>query len=94
MSEQPRQLAHSTVNVGTSSTLLAAANPNRTYLLLQNDSANDIYVEFGGTAVVGDGIRLNSGGGSLEISGRNGNLDTRVVNAISTVAGDALVTEA
>ena len=45
--------------------------------------------------MVGEGIRLNSAGGSLEISGVNGNLGTRVVNAICSQASkDMLVTEA
>ncbi len=95
MTSQPRQLAHDLVSVGTSTGELAAANANRTYLLLQNDSDTDIYIKFGAAAVVGEGIRLNLGGGSLEISGGNGNLDTRVVNAICLSASkDMLVTEA
>lgn len=94
MGSQPRQLAHTTVAAGVTTTLLAAANPNRTYLLLQTDGATDVYLGIGVPAVVGDGIRLNNGGGSLEISAENGNLDTRAINGISTVASDVLVSEA
>lgn len=84
MSAQPRQLAHTVVTVGTTSVQLAAANLNRTYLLIINDSDTAVYLKFGATAVANEGIRLNASGGSLEISEVNGNLDNRVVNGIST----------
>lgn len=92
---QGKQLAHSAVTIGTSTTQAAAANTDRTYLLLVNDSANTIWVKFGASAVANEGIRLNANGGSLEISERNGNLDSRVVNAIAGAASsNLLVTEA
>ena len=33
-----------------------------------NDSDEEIYVSFGGTAVLNEGVRLNSNGGSTSIS--------------------------
>ena len=91
MSDQPRQIAHTAVTVGASTVELAAANANRTYLLLVNDSDAAIYVKFGAAAVLNQGIRINANGGSLEISGRNGNLDTRVVNGISSAASKVML---
>ncbi len=92
---QPRQLAHTTVSVANTSTEIVAANTNRTYLLLVNDSDEDIYIKIGAAAVQGAGIRINSGGGSFEMSGRNGNLDTRVINGIcATGTKDMLATQA
>lgn len=84
MSDQPRQIAHTDVTVGTSTVELAAANANRTYLLLVNDSDVAIYIKFGAAAVLNEGIRINANGGSLEVSPRNGNLDTRAVNGIAS----------
>lgn len=81
--DQPRQIAHDEVTVGTSTVEVAAANANRTYLLLVNDSDAVIYVKFGVAAVLNEGIRINAAGGSLEISARNGNLDIRAVNGIA-----------
>lgn len=89
-----KQLGTTTVEAGTSTTALAAANDDRTYLLLQNDSTGDIYINFGEAAVVGDGVRLVADGGSFEMSDANGNLDLRAVNGIGAAAGDVLVTEA
>ncbi len=95
MSAQPRQLAHTVVTVGVASALLVAANLDRTYLLIINDSDAAVYLKFGATAVVSEGIRLNANGGSLEISEVNGNLDNRVVNAIAGAAAKiVLIAEA
>lgn len=93
MSDQPRQIAHSTATVGTTEDEAVAANPNRSYLLLINQHATQIiYLKFGGVAAVAnEGIRLNAAGGSLEISGRNGNLDTRAIRAVADGANTPLL---
>lgn len=84
-------LAHSVVVVDLDTTQVAAANANRKYILLVNDSNETIYVKFGEAAVVGEGIRLNSDGGTYVLDGL---IDTRVVNAICTSGGKTiLVTE-
>ena len=62
---------------------------NRKYALFVNDSTNDIYLNLGGTAVANTGIRLNSGGGSLEMMPEN--LFYGDVNFISTAAADRLL---
>ena len=48
--------------------MILPANPGRTYALLINDGAADIYLGMGIPAVVNRGIRLNNGGGSFEIN--------------------------
>lgn len=88
-----KQVSHDLVQAGTSTTELVAANVNRTYLLIQNDGATDVYLKFGADAVVGEGIRLNANGGSYEVSDRNGNLDLREVDGISSSASDCIITE-
>jgi hypothetical protein len=73
------------VDVGTSSTEVRAANTERRYLLLVNDSDTEIYVALGTDAVLNEGIRLNSAGGWYEmLEGQN--LYTGVVNAIASAA--------
>lgn len=97
MTDIPKTLGHATVAVTVSSQEAVEANPRRTYLLLQNDSTSAIYVSFGATAALGQGVRLNADGGSLEISARNQNLDSRAVNAIHAGPSgtvNLLVTEA
>ena len=47
--------------VNTSSTILLTANPDREYLVIQNIGANDIYLNFGGTASIGGGYLLSTG---------------------------------
>lgn len=77
-------------SITTSSATVLASNPDRTYALLQNDGAVDVYLRIGATAVINRGIRLLANGGSYEMSAAFGNLDTRVINGI-TVAGTAVV---
>lgn len=91
MSDQPRQIVHTAVTVGATTVELAAANANRTYLLLVNDSDAAIYVKFGVAAVLNEGIRINANGGSLEVSPRNGNLDIRAVNGIASAASKEML---
>lgn len=80
-------LTHSSVAVAITSTAVIAANADRIYLLIQNisDTAIDLFV--GGAAVASQGIRLQANGGSIELSARNGNLDTRAINAIHAGTG-------
>ncbi len=76
---------HASVAVSTTSVQLAAANPNRRYLLIQNnDSVVDIWFRLdGATAVYGDGIKL-SAGSTYEVQGY---APTGKVTAIGTGAG-------
>lgn len=76
-------LTHPTpLGVTTTSQQAVAANTNRQYLLLVNDSDTIIYVKVGATAVANQGIRLNAGGGNYEMSQGADNVDTAAVNAI------------
>lgn len=72
------------------STEAIAANSNRKYALLVNDSDTDMYLALGKAAVVGEGIRLNKKGGWYEITAIN--LFTGAVNAICATAGKNLTT--
>jgi hypothetical protein len=58
---------NSAVVVGTTSTLVIAANPNRKFLILVNDSDESIYVTLGSPAVLQEGIMVGSFGGALNI---------------------------
>ena len=76
-------------SVGTGSAQLLAANPNRQYLLIQNnDPANEIYIAFGKAATTTAGVRIIPGGNFM--------LDccvpTQEIRAIATVANTKIVT--
>lgn len=75
---------NSAVSVGTSSTLVIAANASRRQLLLSNQGLQTIYITFGATAVLATGFPLPSLGGIF--------LDTYtgVVSAIAGTAGQDL----
>ena len=83
---QPREIAHTVVTMGVASALVIAANANRSYLLIINDSDVAVYLKVGVAAVLNEGIRINANGGSFEMSAINGNLDTRVINGIAVAA--------
>lgn len=78
---------HTTAACATSTTTALAAQAFRTYALFVNDSDTDIYLKIGADAVVNEGVRLNSGGGSLELSREFGNLSGSVVNCIHGGSG-------
>lgn len=82
-----------TLDATPASTLVVAANPNRSYLCIINDSAVVVYLAFGPAATANSGIRLNANGGSYEMSGQN--VWRGVVNGIASSATAAvmLVTE-
>ena len=84
-------LAHTPATIGIASSVALAANPARKYALLVNDSDSAIYIKIGAAAVASEGIRINPNGGSYEMSPAYGNLDTRVINAISSGAGKVLL---
>lgn len=76
--------------IGIVSTPVLAANPSRKFVVLTNDSAANIYIALGPTAVVGSGILLVANGGSFEITLMN--LYTGEISAISAVAGSRNLT--
>jgi hypothetical protein len=63
--------ANDGVDVGTNSTEILAANADRKYAAIVNDSDTDIYLGVGEAAVLNKGIRLNANGGSYEITWMN-----------------------
>lgn len=79
------------VSVGVATGVALAANASRKYASFQNDSDTIIYLMISANAVLNQGIRLNANGGSYEMSPTTGNLDTRVVNAISSGASKNLL---
>lgn len=78
-----------TVSVNTVTTLLAAANANRRYLLVENkDATNPVYLNLAGAAAtVAGGFTLKPGQ-TLEIQGR---APTGAINAIATGAAVSCV---
>jgi hypothetical protein len=81
-------ITHSVLTVTTTSQQALAANPDRKYAMLINDSDTVIYIKIGAPAVVGEGIRLNPNGGSYEMSSAIGNLHTGAINAIHGGTGN------
>lgn len=68
----------------TSSIEIATGNRWRTYLFIQNRSANDVYIAFGATATEKNGVLISSGG-FIELDTRPPN---NKITAIGTVAAD------
>lgn len=66
--------------IGSSSTAGVAANPNRKYLAVCNDSDETMYLSFTEDAEMNKGIRLNANGGTLEWIGPG--IFQEVLNAI------------
>ena len=91
MSQYHKQLQHAFKDLATGvSTEVISADPQRVWLLLQNDSADVMYLTIGtGPAVMNQGIRLASHGGSVELSRETGFHDVRAIHAIHGGAGNA-----
>ena len=85
-----RVLAHTTVTAGTTSVELLAANADRAYALIYNDSDATVYIKVGVVAVANQGIGIASGA-SYVISADNGNLDVRAVNGIAAAASKVML---
>jgi len=82
---------HTAVTIGSSTTAVLAANANRTYVLLVNDSDAVVYVKLGAAAAMNAGVRLNANGGSYEMSYNIGNLYTGAINGISAAGSKVLL---
>lgn len=54
--------------LSNTSQVILPANPNRLQATLVNNSANDVFLNYGSTAVVNQGITLVKNGGSYEIN--------------------------
>ena len=55
----------------TSGDLVLASNTRRFFALIQNNSNEDIWINFGSVGAVGDGIKIPKGGFSYEIDRLN-----------------------
>lgn len=87
-------VVHRRVFVGATSTQVIAADGNRDYILIVNNSDETIYIVLGETAKMNYGIRINANGGSLELSRRNTNMFLGNINAICDSGNkDLLITE-
>ena len=85
-------VTHTPIIVLTSTTVVLAANLNRKYLLIENDSDTTIYISYGVAAANNQGVRLNANGGSHEFPA--GLIFTGAINAInSSGSKNLLVTE-
>lgn len=76
-------ITHFSVTATATSGEVLAANANRSYALIINDSDTAQYLAFGTTAVVNTGVRINANGGSYEISRAANNLTGLAVNAVN-----------
>lgn len=59
------------VTIGATSTTVLAANTNRNFVDIVNDSDETIYVALASAAVMNEGIPLIAHGGSFEINATN-----------------------
>ena len=82
---------HTAPPAGAASGALLAANANRIYALLINDSDTNVYIKLGAAAVLNQGIRLNANGGSYEMSLELGNLYRGAVNGIAASGSGKVV---
>lgn len=79
-----------TITTANTSQQLAAVNASRTYLLIQNQSATDLYFNFGIPAVVGrPSIKLAAG--STFTMESAGFVPTEAVNIIGATVGQVFV---
>lgn len=81
----PLKYSHTNVSVGSSTTVLAAANPNRKWLLIQNRSDEAVDIKIGASAVSGEGIKLaadGNPGSAFEMSFGIGNMNNEIINGI------------
>ncbi len=89
MSQSKGPFVNSLVAVGTSSAQLLAENPHRGYLLIQNNSAEPVWLCFGaGPAVVNECMLLD-GGASFEPA----KIPTNSIKAIAANACNVTVVE-
>lgn len=76
------------LTVGTTAVTLFDGNPLRTRLIIKNDTANDLWINFNGTAVAAAGsgnYKIAANGGYFELQGYTGS-----ISAIASSAGTAI----
>lgn len=76
------------VSVGTSSTLIVAANEGRVEVTICNDHATQVlYLGLGVPAVANQGIRLNAAGGSYTTTSFTGAINGLATGATTPAVG-------
>lgn len=80
---------YTTHDATTTSTEAVAANPDRRYLMIANNTDTPVYLMLGADAVVNEGIILAVKGARYEMSPALGNLMLGGVNCIHGGAGTA-----
>ena len=81
-------MVNSAATVTSANAQLVAANVNRQYLLVQNNSATgNIFLNFGAVATLANGVKIGPGG-SYEMPGTQSN---QAVNAIGDIASNAAI---
>lgn len=56
------------IAIGSSNTSVLSANVARKGLVLENDGVNNIYINFGVSANINQGLRINANGGIFDFS--------------------------
>ena len=83
-----------TVNVGTTETSVVGADARRKWIVLQNNSTNDIYVRVDSSTTAlttANGIKIPANGGTLSIAATGyANPSRNVIKAISATGTNAL----
>ena len=69
MAHDFRTSTPTSVVVGNTSTKILSAKENRAYVVITNDSDEEIYLSLGSPAVQGAGIPLTTKGSVIEIAG-------------------------
>lgn len=89
-------MSHSSAFIGITSTEAKTSNMHRKYMLVFNASDTGVWLKFGETAVLYEGIYLAPDMvGSYEMGDKWGNLDTRALYGIQGASGTKkiLITE-
>ena len=76
------------ISVGTTSTTLLTANPNRKYAHIVNNSLNTIYIQYSVSAALNQGIKLPGFGSIYTIESTN--LWLGAINAIGVMTGQLI----
>ena len=83
------RVTQTTITVANTTTAVLSAEQKRRHLLLINDSDETIYVGIGKPAVMNEGVRINSAGGSYEMI--DGSVYLHAINAICASGGKKLL---
>ena len=86
-------VTHSIVTAATSSKVVLAADATNSWREIINDSTDEIYLNYGGTAVISSGLRLNVrgvAGDRAEMCLGNGNLFQGAISCVTAISSSAI----